>query len=86
MNEFLEDENMITGLAMQLYGKNLRKAREDAIGGKKNQNSDMLIQELQKMYDQGYIEVREADATRKNIISRIFQTNKKISCQLHTYI
>ncbi len=64
-NEFLEDENMIIGLGIQLYGKKLTKARKDAMEGKKNQDSDLLIRELERMYEEGHIEVRIADTTKK---------------------
>ncbi|KKL55840.1 hypothetical protein LCGC14_2251390, partial [marine sediment metagenome] len=65
VREFLEQKENITDLGIPLYGKKLLKAREDALAGKKNQNSDMLIRELQRMHEEGYIEVRAVDEVRR---------------------
>ncbi len=65
ISEFLGEKSDIINLGIPLHGKKLLKAREDVIAGKKNQNSDMLIRELQRMHEEGYIEIREVDEVKR---------------------
>ncbi|MCK5136629.1 MAG: hypothetical protein KAR19_12625 [Bacteroidales bacterium] len=62
-HDFLVNETILHNLDVPIYGKALFKAAKDAISGRKNAESDLLIRNIQEMYDSDSFNYRAGEET-----------------------